>query len=45
MVLNNVTKFYKILSKNIRVRERKSFGQTYVRMYVSTYGRMDRGNT
>ena len=25
MVLNNVTKFYKILIKNIRVRERTSF--------------------
>ena len=25
MVLNNVTKFHKILIKNIRVRERKSF--------------------
>ena len=39
MVLNNVTKFKKILIKSIRVRERTSFGQTYVRMYVSTYGR------
>ena len=27
MVLNNVTKFHKILIKNIRVRERTSFGQ------------------
>ena len=25
MVLNNVTKFHKIVIKNIRVRERKSF--------------------
>ena len=25
MVLNNVTKFHKIMIKNIRVRERKSF--------------------
>ena len=39
MVLNNVTKFHKILIKSIRVRERTSFGQTYVRTYVSTYGR------
>ena len=31
MVLNNVTKFHKILIKCIRVRERTSFGQTYVR--------------
>ena len=45
MVLNNVTKFHKILIKSIRVRERTSFGQTYVSMYVSTYGRTDRGNT
>ena len=46
MVLNNVTKFHKILIKSIRVRERTSSGQkyviTYVRMYVRkvrTYGR------
>ena len=30
MVLNNVTKFHKILIKNVRVRERTSSGQTYV---------------
>ena len=41
MVLNNVTKFHKILIKSIRLREQTSFGQTY----GSTYGRMDRGNT
>ena len=29
MVLNNVTKFHKILIKSIRLRERTSFGQTY----------------
>ena len=28
MVLNNVTKFHKILIKIIRFRERSSFGQT-----------------
>ena len=39
MVLNNVTKFHKILMKNIRVRERTSSGQTYVSPYVRTYGR------
>ena len=42
MVLNNVTKFHKILIKNIRVRERTSSGQTYVITYVKyvlTYGR------
>ena len=43
MVLNNVTKFHKILMKNIRVRERTSSGQTYVITYVRTnirtYGR------
>ena len=37
MVLNNVTKFHKILIKNIQVRERTSSGQTYVITYVSTY--------
>ena len=31
MVLNNVTKFHKILIKSIRHRERTSLGQTYVR--------------
>ena len=31
MVLNNVTKFHKILIRNIQVRARTSFGQTYVR--------------
>ena len=40
MVLNNVTKFHKILIKSIRVREWTSLGRTYVK-----YARMDRGNT
>ena len=40
MELNNVTKFHKILIKNIRVRERTSSGQTYVRTYVK-YVRTD----
>ena len=43
MVLNNVTKFHKILIKRIRVRERTSLGQTYVIMYVKyvcTYGHL-----
>ena len=35
MVLNNVTKFQKILIKSIRFRERTSLGQTYVCKYVS----------
>ena len=45
MVLNNVTKFHKILIKSIRVRERTSFGHVrmyvgkYVCKYVRTYGR------
>ena len=34
MVLNNVTKFHKILIKNIRIRERTSSGQTYVTTYT-----------
>ena len=34
MVLNNVTKFHKILIKNIRFREQTSSGQTYVITYV-----------
>ena len=41
MVLSNVTKFHKILIKNIRVREPMSSGQTYIITYVRT----DRGNT
>ena len=32
MVLNNVTKFHKILDKTIRLRERISMGVTYVLM-------------
>ena len=32
MVLNNVTKFHKILDKTIRLRERTSMGVTYVLM-------------
>ena len=40
MVLNNVTKFHKILIKNIRVKERTSSRQTYVIKYVK-YVRMD----
>ena len=39
MVLNNVTKFKKILIKSIPFRERTSSGQTYVRKYVQTYVR------
>ena len=39
MVLNNVTKFHKILIKSILFRERTSLGQTYVRDL-----RTDRGN-
>ena len=34
-VLNNVTKFHKILIKNIRVREWTLSGQTYVRTGVT----------
>ena len=34
MVLNNVTKFHKILIKSIRLREGTSFGQKYVCKYV-----------
>ena len=37
MVLNNVTKFHKILIKSIRFRERKLLGQRYVRMNVRPY--------
>ena len=37
MVLNNVTKFHKILIKNIQVRKQTSIG-TYVSTYVK-YGR------
>ena len=43
MVINNVTKFHKILIKNILVRERTSSGQTYVITYV--YVGTDKGNT
>ena len=43
-MLNNVTKFHKILIKSMRFREGTSLGQTYVRTYVK-YRRMDRGNT
>ena len=49
MVLNNVTKFQKILIKSIRFRERTSLGQTYIRKYVQKYIRKyvgtDGGNT
>ena len=38
MVLNSVTKFHKILNKNIWVRERTSFGQAYVCKYVQMDG-------
>ena len=38
MVLNNVTKFHKILIKNIRVRERTSSGQTYLSTELRTDG-------
>ena len=44
MILDNVTKFHKILIKNIRVRERTSSGQTYVITYVRKV-HTDRGNT
>ena len=36
MVLNNVTKFHKILIKTIRLRERTSLGVTYVRTDIRT---------
>ena len=36
MVLNNVTKFHKILIKSIRFREQTSSGQMYVRKYGRT---------
>ena len=39
MVLNNMTKFQKILIKSIRFRERTSSGQMYVCKYVQTYVR------
>ena len=39
MVLNNVTKFHKILIKNIRVRERTLSGKTHVNNYIRTNGR------
>ena len=42
MVLNNVTKFHKILIKSIRVREQISLDRrTYIGTYVSTYVRTD----
>ena len=37
MVLNDVTKFYKILIKSIRFREWTSSGQTYVSAYLRKY--------
>ena len=40
MVLNNVSKFHKILIKNIRVRGGRRSGRRYVK-----YGQTDRGNT
>ena len=40
MVLDNVTKFHKILTKSIRFRERTSLRQTYVCKV-----RTERGNT
>ena len=50
MVLNNVTKFHKILIKSNRLRERMSLDRrmdmrTKVRTSVCTGGQMDRGNT
>ena len=50
MVLNNVTKFHKILIKSNRLRERMSLDRrvdmrTKVHTSVCTGGRMDRGNT
>ena len=38
MVQNNVTKFHKILIKSIQLREQKSLGLTYARMYGWTDG-------
>ena len=40
VVFNNVTKFHKILLKSIRLRERTSLGQTFLRTLVK-YVRMD----
>ena len=40
VVSNNVTKFHKILIKSIRLRERTSLGQTFLRTLVK-YVRMD----
>ena len=37
MVLNNVTKFHKILIKSIQVRERTLLGQTYIRTNICLY--------
>ena len=39
IVLNNVTKFHKILIKSIRFREGTSSGQTCVRKYLRIDGR------
>ena len=38
MVLNNVTKFHKILIKNIQLREQSLLGQVFVRKYIWTDG-------
>ena len=35
MVLNNVTKFHKVLIKSIRLREQTSLGHTYIRTGVT----------
>ena len=45
VVINNVTKFHKILIISIRFRERTSSGQTYGRTYLRKYRWTDRGNT
>ena len=50
MVLNNVTKFHKILIKSNRLRERMSLDRcmdmrTKVCTSVCTGGQMERGNT
>ena len=44
MVLNNVTKFHKILIKIFEIESGRRSGGTYVK-YAHTYGRTDRGNT
>ena len=45
MILNNVTKFHKILIKTIQLREPTSLGVTYVPMGRRTYGTDGHGVT